>query len=291
VGESQTLTTALVPGGMDDPDNDVLVSIEAADRFTPNANIGLLIDPIEQLTIGLALEPPTHFHAKGTGILDFTGNNFEPLLDQSVYEDDDVHLDIAIPLVLRAGIAVRPVHPLELEAALVYQKWSALESIQIEDVNVALKFKSAALQSLGAVPTEFTLPAGLDDTTSYRFGAEWRAIPELALRAGGFYETGSLSPEDVSVALYDPDKWQLSGGASAFLLDQRLRFDAAFAWLHFDSLAVEDSTVTQVNALDGPAGVVGNGDYRSHGWVVGLAGSWTFKHHDRSGADASARRR
>jgi hypothetical protein len=79
------------------------------------------------------------------------------------------------------------------------------------------------------------------------------------------------------VSLYDPSKWQIGGGTSLYFLDQRLRFDGAFAWVVFRSLETRDSTVTQINALDGPVLVVGNGDYRSHGWIAGASASWYFR--------------
>jgi long-chain fatty acid transport protein len=272
IGETIKLTTS----GIDDPAGDLKVGIQAADLFTPGANVGILLDPVPAVSIGLSLQPPTKFHAKGTGELDFTGNGLEVLLAEEVYTDDEVFLDIELPWVLRGGVAVRPVPDLEIEAAVVWQDWSALGDLRVEEVDVELRADNELIE-LPPVPREFQLPAGLDDTTAFRLGAEYRVAPELDVRIGGFWEDASLPAQDMSVALYDASKWQLGGGGSVYLLDQRLRFDAAFAWIQFASLATRDSTVTQINALDGPVLVVGNGDYRSHGWIAGASASWYFR--------------
>ncbi len=271
IGESLKLTTALVPGP-ENPAADVGVTVRGRDAFTPNANLGVLVEPVPELSIGLSVQLPSRFRAGGSAELDFSGSSLAALLEETTYADDDVFLDIDLPLVLRGGVAVRPVPTVEIEAAVVWQRWSSLEDITIRDVDVALQ----AQIDLPDVPTEFVLPAGLSSTASYRLGGEWRALDELALRAGGFWESGSLPPQDISVALYDPSKWQIGGGGSVFLVDQRLRFDASAAFVQFQRLDVRDSTVTQVNALDGPETVVGNGDYRSSGWVLGAAASWAF---------------
>lgn len=274
IGQQLKLTTALVDGP-ENPAGDIDVRIHGRDMFTPNANLGVLFEPVPELSVGISVQPPSRFDAEGSAELDFAGNSLEALLDATAYRDDEVFLGIDLPLVLRGGVAVRPVPTVEMEAAVVWQRWSSLEDITIREVDVALESQL----DLPDVPSEFVLPAGLSSTASYRLGGEWRATDELALRAGGFWESGSLPPQDVSVALYDPSKWQAGGGASVFLVDERLRFDASGAFLQFRRLDVRDSTVTQVNALDGPELVVGNGDYRSTGWILGAAASWAFTPH------------
>ena len=268
-------TIKLTANGIDDPSGDIGVSISSRDVFTPGTNFGLLLEPTKPLTIGLSVQPPTTFHAKGSGTLDFTGNFLEVALAESVYVDDEVTLRIELPWVLRAGVAVRPVEDLEIEAAVVWQDWSSLGDLVVEEVDVALE-PSGALP-LPDVPRQFSLPAGLDDTTSYRLGAEYTISPIVEVRAGGFWEDASLPAQETSVALYDPSKWQIGAGTSIYATKRRLRIDGAFAWITFRSLETRDSTVTQVSALEGPVLVVGNGDYRSHGWIAAASASWYFR--------------
>jgi long-chain fatty acid transport protein len=283
VGETVDVTLTAT----DDPAGDVAVEARVQDPFTFNANAGLLFDPHEAVSVGLALQPPTTFSARGTGALDFSGTLLSGLLDETAYLDDDVALQLGIPWVLRAGVAVRPLPErdlLEVEAAVVWQDWSSLEDIVIDDIDVTLASDTLPEESK-QLPDTLSLPAGLKDTVSLRLGAESRLNEVLEVRAGGFWENAALAPEEVSVALVDTPKVQLGTGASVHLLEDRLKLDAAFAWLFFRSLRIEDSTVSQIYVgLDETPSplVVGNGELSSFGWVLGFGASWSFKGKDAS---------
>ncbi len=289
VGETVDITVT----GRDEPEGDVAVEARVVDPFTPNLNAGLLFEPIEELAVGLSIQPPTSFRARGTGTLDFTGNTFAEIgvLTEALYQDDDIGLNIGLPWVLRSGVLVRPHPKVEVEVAAVWQDWSSLEDILIEDIDVTLESESDLLlpPEDRQVDDTISLPAGLRDTISLRLGAEARVHELLAVRAGGFWENAALSEEEVSVALVDTSKVQLGAGASGFFDDEHFRLDASFAWLFFDALQIRNSTVKQIDAgvLDTTVPrVVGNGDLKSHGWIVGVAGSVAFGKHQRSPGEA-----
>jgi long-chain fatty acid transport protein len=274
VGETVDITI----NGSDEQSGDIAISARAVDPFTPNANAGLVFTPVAPLSIGLSVQPPTKFSARGTGSLDFTDNALEGLLNASVYTDDDVALNIDIPWVVRAGVAVRPIERLEIELATVWQDWSSLQDIVVEDVDVTVD-SDLIPEEDRVVSDRFELPAGFRDTVSVRLGGEWRVHERVAVRAGGFWENAAVAPDELSVALVDTPKVQVGGGGSVFGWDDRVRFDAAFAWLAFRSASIRDSTVRQIDAgvLDSSdPQVVGNGDLSSHGWVLGAAASVGF---------------
>lgn len=271
---SQSLDVSF--SGQDDPSGDIAVAVRTIDPFTPNWNAGFQFTPHEMVTVGASVQPGTKFGARGDLSLDFAGNALEPFLGQVKYQDRDVGLDLGIPWVVRGGVAVRPVPQLEIELAGVWQDWSSLGDIVVSDIDVTL---DAALlpEEQKQVAPELQIDTELADVVSVRLGAEWRAHDHLALRAGGVREGGAVAESDLNVALIDTPKWQLGGGASGFFLDERLRFDAAFAWLFLDSRQVRESSVEQIGAFDDlDTVVVGTGDYRSHGWVLGAAGSVAF---------------
>jgi long-chain fatty acid transport protein len=258
--------------GRDNPDDDVAVDARTLDMFTPGFNVGVLIEPVEILSIGISLQPPTKFKAHGKGELDFSESVLAPLLDQTVYTDDDIALNLALPLVLRAGVAVRPVPELEVELAGFWEQWSVLSDITVEEIDVTVTGPI-----IGEQPVDETLelPAGFRDVFSVRLGGEYQVTDIFAVRAGGFYETSSLETAKVSVALFDTPKVQLGLGTSLLLFDH-LGLDTSFAYLLFQSREVRDSEVTQINVLEGEESVVGNGDYTSNGWMVGAQLSWAF---------------
>jgi long-chain fatty acid transport protein len=273
-------SVAITMTGADSPAGDISVSARAFQRFIVNANAGVLFEPHDAVSVGLSVQPGLKFNTRGTGTLDFTGNAFAGLLDQLVYTDEDVTLGGTLPWVVRTGVAVRPVPKLELEGAFVWQGWSSAKEIVIEGVDITVKTSSPLIpEEQRQVADSFSLPAGLTDTFSYRLGGEWQAHERVALRVGGFYETGSVEPSGISVALYDPWKVQVGGGGSVWVIPDRLKLDAALAGQFFQSLEVRDSTVTQVDAGVFPdinPQVVGNGDYRSSGFIVGVAANVAF---------------
>ncbi|MEN0061920.1 MAG: outer membrane protein transport protein [Myxococcota bacterium] len=276
VGQAVDITL----NGNDDPSGDIAVEARVVDAFTPNANFGVLLEPMPEVSIGASVQPGSSFRARGEGTLDFTGNTFETLgfIDPARYTDDDVSLSIRLPWVLRAGVAVRPHESLEIEGAVVWQGWSSLGDLLVEDIDITVA-SDLLPKDQRQVAEEIALPAGFDDTLSLRLGAEWKAAKVLSLRAGGFYEDRSLTPQNVSVALFDTRKFQIGGGASVFLLDEALRFDVAAAYLGFQNLQIRDSTVTQIDAGVIPnveTQVVGNGDLRGNGWILGLQAQLGF---------------
>jgi len=258
VGEEIDVTV----NGRDDPIGDVAVEANVVDRFTPSANLGLLVDPVPEVSIGASVQPATAYRGRGRGRLDFTGNGLEAALGDPVFTDEDVSLAIRLPWVIRGGVAVRPLESLEIEAAVVWQDWSALGDLVVDDIGINV---------LGTPVSErLELPSDFDDTVSWRLGAEWQAHRNVALRAGGFYEDGAVAPQDLSVALVDTAKFQIGAGASVLLAD-RVTIDVAAAYLAFASAEIRDSTVTQIGAFDSVEPlVVGNGDIRSSGWILGL---------------------
>ncbi|MCB9684985.1 MAG: outer membrane protein transport protein [Alphaproteobacteria bacterium] len=283
VGETVDVTLT----GIDDAAGDVAVEAGVVDPFTPNLNAGLLFEPHPMISFGASIQPPTTFEARGNLALDFDGNSLAMVaFSETRYDDEDVALNIGIPWVVRAGVAVRPIERLEIELATVWQDWSSLDDILIQDIDIEIQSDSPLVpEDQRTVDDTIALPAGLRDTVSLRLGAEARVHELLAVRAGGFWESAALAEDEVSVALVDTPKTQIGCGASGFFADEHFRLDASFAWLFFQSLEIRDSTVKQIDAgvFDTTIPlVVGNGDLKSHGWIVGVAGSASFGPHRRS---------
>lgn len=260
--------------GSDNPVGDVSVEIGAKDIFTFSGNFGLLVEPVEKLSIGVMFQPPQSYKGRGAGTLDFTGHALEQFLDQVVWTDDDVGLSISLPLQLGVGIATRHVPNLEIEVAGTWERWSSLKEIVAEDIDITV---TNSITDPTEVDSTIALPAEFRDVFSARLGAEYFIDDgNYSVRAGGFWERGSARTARQSVALYDPDKVQISAGASALFFDH-LGADVSFGYLFMPDLQIRDSEVTQINVFDeDEVLVVGNGDYRSAGWMVGGQLTYAF---------------
>lgn len=255
--------------GNDFTAGDVVVDASVWDAFTPGFNAGVLVTPVEQVSIGVAVQPPANYRGRGDGQLDFTGNGLEPSLDQAVWTDDDITLDLQMPLFLKTGVAVRPAQGLEIEAGFFYETWSRLEDILVGDIDVTVTGLDGAINE--PVQESIALPAGFEDVWSVRLGGEYRATELLEVRAGGFYEKGSLPPNEISAALVDTDKVQGGAGLSLYLPGQ-LVIDGSLSLTSYRKLEIRNSEVTQINVFDPTQqAVVGNGDMSSWGLAVGGA--------------------
>jgi long-subunit fatty acid transport protein len=277
--ELMITTSGPFQDGSDNPQGDVRVEARTWDRAKPFFNVGVLIDPDPHVTIGLSVTPPAKFRAKGPGLLDFTGHALEQRLDQVVWRDDSDTLNVDLPVIARVGVAVRPVERWEIELAAVWEQWSSLADIQVEDIDVVVTSQQFNLER--RVPPNLRLPAGFRDNLSLRLGGEWQADRDLAVRAGMMWERGSLPAERISVSLVDPWKLQGSTGLSAWFLRGRLRVDGMASYLYLPTLRITDSVVDHIAVpvlTDSVAsGIVGNGTLRSHGWTAGLGASWIFR--------------
>ena len=284
--EERLVVTTSGPGsdGRDLPQGDIEVWASTWDRAQPWWNLGILVEPDPRVSIGLSLTPPATFVARGPGELDFAGHSLENSLDQVVWRDDDVAITVALPVILKGGVAVRPRENLEIELAATWERWSTLADLEVADIDVTVT--SEAFNLARAVPPELSLPSDFRDVVTVRLGAEWRVDPALELRTGIAWDRGALSPQKLSVALVDPWKVQPAVGCSAFLLKDRLRLDGMATILVFPSLDIDDSEVTQtaIPVLTDAVteGVVGNGQLKSLAWTAGLRASWILVAHRRA---------
>jgi long-subunit fatty acid transport protein len=272
----QELTVSTIGG--DDRSSDVNVAVKQADPFAPSANFGVLVRPVDELSIGLTVQLPSSFDANGSMTADFRGSAIEDLLLETQLQDDNVRLGLDMPLILKAGVAVHPSDKAVVELAMVYEQWSSLTELALSDIDLEVEFANPSFPP-PEVDSTLSLPAGLRDVVSLRLGGSVDIIDELTFRAGGFYETGSQRDDQLHVGLYDPAKFQLSGGTSVHLLDDRLHVDFSVAHVFFGNRDVRDSTVKQVVLQEGDnfePSVVGNGDYRSNGLVLAGGLSWSF---------------
>ncbi len=272
VQEDLVVTTA--PN--ENPSGDVGVRATVWDKFTPSFNVGLLVEPIPQLSIGFCYQPQVKFRAKGEGSLDFSKNGLTAILDHEVWTDDDISLALDMPTFIKSGVAVRPVPQLEVEADFIYEAWSSLKSIEVTDIDVTLTTSDGS--ELSQVPETISLPAGFNDSWSVRLGGEYQVHPMVEVRAGAMYESSSLPSSGVTVALVDTKKVVASAGTSVHLIDDQLVIDAYGSIAPYQSLSITDSTAKPiyVGLMDPPPvmGSVGNGELKSLGFSFGGALRW-----------------
>ncbi|MCB9763162.1 MAG: outer membrane protein transport protein [Alphaproteobacteria bacterium] len=266
-GQTLVLTT-------DDPAGDIGFDMRATDPFKISWNAGLLVGPpSERVVVGASIQPPIQFNGRGYLEGDFTNHALyrNGIITDATTRDDDISLSVRMPLVLRAGVSVRPIEPLEIELAGVLQRWSTMDDIVVDDLQLTVQNTFA--------PTTITdpvvLPAEYDDAWSLRLGGDFDINDRWTARAGTFYETSAVPTRRQNVSLPDAPKIGYGAGGSAHL-GRRFTIDAGWSQAFLLIPEITDSEVTQIkldiNGGDVEDGkVVGNGEYRSRILLFGAS--------------------
>lgn len=101
------------------------------------------------------------------------------------------------PNSVTAGVVVEPVEGLSLSADVAWEQWSRAPSPWV-DLQVDLSGQTLAALGLDEVLDLASAKGrpGFVDTLGVKAGAEWRAAPWMALRAGGFYRPTMVPGQD-----------------------------------------------------------------------------------------------
>lgn len=273
----------------DDPEQDVHVLFKAWDPFRVSWNAGVLIQPHDKIEIGASVVPPIHFKGEGSMTADFgEDHQLSSFIDGTSFTDDDVTLAVDMPLIARLGVAVRPIEPLQIELAGVYEAWSISEEIRISSVDLVIPpnpDNALAPDEDIVLTDDVVLKTNYQDAFSVRLGGEYKIKDRYTARAGGFFETSGVPAETQGVALVDGNKWGVGLGGGVRLID-RLTLDLALQRTQIIAREITDSQSTLIqleiditdtsNSEIKEGKVVGNGSFESHLNFASLGLTWAW---------------
>lgn len=248
----------------EDPALDLPLSVRQTDRVAPSASIGVQYDASRSVTLGLALQAPTHISAPGTLSV--------ALPEAAAFEGaevsgDEARVSFTLPPQLRAGVELRPGGGLRLEAALGVELWSVHDELSIEPRGVRIEGLAGGTRELGRM----AIPRRYRTSVSPALAVEWHG-PRVMLGAGYAYETAAAPPATVSVLTVDAAKHLvgLGGGYEA----HGWQIGAAAGLVEYAGVDVPlaDAAVPQQAPLrPTPSSVrVNAGTYRARALAAGL---------------------
>lgn len=280
------------PTAIEDPAYDIRFKMEGKAPFAIGWNLGLLYEPPSNAyAVGFMMQAPTKFQAKGSLSADFTDNFFRNddtlgVISVDKAGDDEVNFEVTMPLILKAGVLVRPKPTFEIELAAVYEGWSVIDEVVIKDVDirVPLDQENIFVQALGleevAVTDDVVLPAGYEDTYSFRLGGEWQASKVFTVRAGTMYETTAIPEATQGVNLVDGNKIGYGLGISHRPI-KRLTYDIGWFQAFVPERTFTDSELKAITVNWQSGEIVegrniGDGVLRSHTTLLGLGLNYAF---------------
>jgi long-chain fatty acid transport protein len=205
-------------------------------------NAGLMVDVAEHTTLG--------FSYKSEITLDFTGDAaFTALVENApLPPDGGVTTSLPLPSLFSLGVASQVNDRLLLEFNYNRIQWSTFDMLEFNFTESPENDKS--------IREDYV------DTSQYRFGAEFVATPELALRGGFVYDESPQPSGSVGPVLPDADRKGVSIGAGYQLGDVEL--DVYNLFLFFADREIRDN-------WDGY-----DGDYQNYTNLFGLGLTYHF---------------
>src|SRR5262249_37107662 len=125
----------------------------------------------------------------------------DPMFANAMLNGSAVSVDFNLPLTVRAGIEVRPLRKLRLEADFDYEAWSMQDRLTILPHNIFI----SGVPGVGKYYLNtMTIPRSLSDTFAVHIGGEYEALRHrLWVRAGWALDTNSTPDATASVLIPD----------------------------------------------------------------------------------------
>lgn len=159
---------------------------ETMNGWSFGATVGLLVKPIEDLSVGLTVRTPSTMSFNGSALLSYM--SLYDLPDTS-----DLVRDMPWPLWIAGGVSFRPFERLLLSADVHWTQWSKLDQLTTD-------YLDPIWADLAEVDGRDVLVLDWKDTTQIRFGAEYTIDATTALRAG-YYHDPAPGPESTLTVL------------------------------------------------------------------------------------------
>jgi long-chain fatty acid transport protein len=249
----------------EDPEFDSLAQDTQTDYFAPSGSIGVQYDAAPNVTIGLAVQAPSRVSATGKFTARLPGLSF---FQGARVVGDESELTMTLPAVVRAGVEVRPIPELRIEAALDVELWSMHDEIRISPHGVAIE-NAAGVGTY--VVGDIAIPRNYKTSFAPALGVEWHG-PSYMVGAGYSYETAAAPADYVSVLTVDSTKHLVGVGGGYEADGWQIGASAGFVALSEVDVPLADAKVPQLTPIrDPPSTVMINaGTYKSRYIIAGL---------------------
>jgi len=227
--------------------------LEGHDTFSLSATLGALyVDPKGRFNVGVSALTPVTLEMKGdanvtnsaiTPLLDGDGNEIQP----GGQRHDEISVKIPLPLILRAGVMVKPHDRVKVAFDVNWQRWSVNKQLVID-----FKNEHELLPTPGAELIDVIVENQWKDTFSVRLGTEVQPIADnpFRVRGGVLFDQSPIDDQHFDLLAPDSDKVGVSIGIGHVLSvgkSAKLELDLVYQHLFFAERNVSDSAKTILN--------------------------------------------
>jgi len=258
------------------PEWDAKSQIRVGPFVAPTVSAGVTWVPSKYVRVGISGQGPMMVSSHATLKVQLPS---AVAVDGAQVNGQDAHVSFALPAIFRAGVEIRPIEPLRVEATFVREFWTVHHSIEAVPEGMSISGITAAPPI--NLPT-ISFPRNFDNANSYRLGGEYTVKAwtyPLDLRAGLAYEQSAVPASYVSLLGLDMNKVIVSIGGGIHV-GEHWRLDAVWAHLFASTVTVsaDSAAIPRVNPINGNATfeAVNGGTYSASADLIGVGVNYTF---------------
>ena len=221
------------------------VTIDASGVNEWGWSVGGLFTFTDDLRLGVNYRSEIIMHAEG-GEADFENIPNTPL---APFQDTTFDADLPLPAELTVGLSYQLNEKWLLAFDYNRTFWGVYESLDITFAN----------------GTTSTNPRAYEDSSTWRFGAQYEATDKLTLRAGYYFDESPVQEGYFAPETPRNDSMGFTAGLSLDVTS-RLAIDASFAYIRFDEVDASYNHYIDENGQNVPFG----GTYKSVAFIPGI---------------------
>lgn len=223
--------------------NDAYIKLEGNDKSAFGFNAGLMIKPLDFLTIGASYHSEVKYNFKGTATT--TG----PAQLAASLPNGDITADLTTPQNIAVGVAVDVNDRIKVSADYQYVGWSSYDKLEV------------TFTESGVVSSS---PRLYDNSYIVRLGAGYKFNDQVTFMGGVYYDKNPVSTAYLNPSLPEADRLGLSFGVEGRLFDN-LTITGSYLFIRAKELTVSDSK----EIYSGPSSTF-NGTYNSSANIFSL---------------------
>ena len=180
-------------------------------------NLGVMFNPTKKVRFGLNYRSEIIMEARGG---DATFNDV-PVFAQPLLTNTTFDADLPLPAEVTTGLSVQITDKWLVAFDYNYTLWSVYQSLDVDFENPAI--------------TDSQNPRNYKNTSTYRFGTQYKANEKFTFRAGYYFDESPV--QDTYFAPETPrnDSNAFTGGLT-YQLNNKLGIDFSFLYIHFDEI-------------------------------------------------------
>lgn len=260
------------------PEWDVLAQLSVGPIVAPSGNLGGIWAITPKWRLGAAFQLPVYVRSKAKIDVRLPST---PVFERASQQGRDADVAFDLPWTFRAGLQMREVKDLRIEAGFGFERWSMHDAITVTTKDVTLR-NIALFPESYRVPN-ISFPRHFQDSFSLRLGGEYSPKVfgyDWDVRAGVSYESSAVPKQYLSVLTIDAPKVTLALGLGLHL--GKLRLDAVYAHVFAIQQTVDpaEAAIGQLSPVvaNPPArsSAINGGIYDARADVLGVGLAYTF---------------